>query len=230
MPGMQRRTRRRKIPPYIDLSQSIEIANDIYRRFGKTVSRDDLSAVLGNTPQSSSFYRKNRSMTRFGLLEEVDRNTYHLTTLALRIVSDPSSAEATHSRLRAFRNVEPFARMQDLYAGKVCPDESALADAMERAGAVREEFKFEWAAAFMESARTAGVVSEQDGTVVAAPESGLLEGEHDRETPKREGVARLVFPFRGKGEARISFPESLSEDEMEKLIMFLRAYTSQGPD
>lgn len=41
-----------------------------------------------------------------------------------------------------------------------------------------------------------------------------------------KGTVRLVFPFKGKGEARIFFPEQLSKEEVGKLIMLLKAYVS----
>lgn len=225
------------------LAECLQVAKEIHNRIGRTISVDDLSSLLGNSPQSSSFIRKARAMKVFGLLEWLDPEGYRLTRLAIRIVSPDSTLEEAQARVEAFKNVEAFARIHDLYKGKLCPEEPLLADIIVREAHVKEEFKFQWSSAFIDSGQTAGLISEQGGRLIVKTDphdtvqadydfKGVNTMEATREGLESTGTgtARLIFPFRGKGEAKIFFPENLSEDELEQLIALLRAYMSQSKE
>ncbi len=230
----------RKDPPYIGLAESIEIARTMYERMGGTASRDDLGGLFGNTPRSSSFERKTRAMRSYGLLDESGTNTYRLTPLAVQIVAPTSGSEEAQARVNVFRNIDVFARIHDLYKGKVCPEESFLANTIEREVGVGPDAKYRWAKMFMESLKAAGLYSEQGGRIVVRADSSMVESrpvdfrsrieekETEMETTGQEtttqenhaqpGVVRLIFPIRGRIEAKIFIPENLTREEADKLI------------
>lgn len=240
-----------KEPPYLGLRQSLEISHEIYTRMGGSASRDDLAELLGNTPVSSSFTKKISALRVYGLLEESGNNHYKLTELAYRAVSPNSKLEEARARLEIFRKVIIFSKIHDIYKGKICPEISYLANTIERESGVTKDAKLRWAEAFLEAIEAVGLQSIQGGKTVIRSDVSVAESAIDEGRPQENGVEseyrptppstpleeksepgtiRLVFPFSGKGEAKIYLPGNLNQNEVKKLITLLEISLGDMPN
>lgn len=250
---MGRRLGSFKEPPYIGFAECLNVVIGIYEKMGGTASRDDLAEFLGNTPSSSSFVKKVSILRAYGLLTG-EGNAFILSDLARSIVAPSSKAEEAKAKVEAFRKIEVFARVHDMYKGKICPEEVYLANTIEREAGVPADSKSAWAKAFLEAVQAAGLYLTQGGKGVIRSDAPVIEsvpvetssqqeremdvtGNRATEAIAREenietgaGTVRLVFPFPGKGEAKIFLPGNLTQKEVEKLLALLRISLSEATE
>ena len=182
-------------PPYLGLDESLKIAQHIQERGGGTLSLESLAEVFGNSLKSSSFERKLSAVKNFGLIERL-RDSVRLTKLALAYVAPTVPEETTKARVEAMRNVGLLRQLHDRFAGGVLPPTDSLANLVLREYGATEPLHRAWADFFVESLRSAELLSSLGGrmTVRRSPDgaeagtSPLLAAALPEAAPQRRDV------------------------------------------
>lgn len=157
--AVNKRTKRKGVPPVLTLEQAISTAEGIYKMAGaQSVSPEDLASALGNVKTSSVFILKIAALKSYGLLARTDDENSALTELATRLFSAASEEEERAARLKIFRNPPPFALLHNAYAGQVLPEKKYLVNVLEKQGDISPDFYDEWAKRFESEGRYAGVI------------------------------------------------------------------------
>jgi hypothetical protein len=111
--------------PYMDLRDALAVAEAVHKTTGSTVCQpDQLAAALGLSMRSSGFRMRMGTARLFGLVEsERGSGGAKLTPVGQMVV------DATRERggkAKAFLNVPLYAKLYELYRGKVLPPTAAL--------------------------------------------------------------------------------------------------------
>ncbi len=149
-------------PPYLGLAESLKVAQEIQERGGGTLSLESLAEVFGNSMKSSSFERKLSALKNFGLIER-QRDSVRLTKLALAYVAPTAAEEQVKAKAEAMRNVALLRQLHDRFAGGVLPPADSLANLVLREYGANEPLHRSWADFFVESLRSADLVSSVGG-------------------------------------------------------------------
>ncbi len=99
-------------PPYLNLSDAIRIAEQIYEQGGGTADNNLLPVLMKNSNSSSSFARKLQAMKGYRLISSAT-SPVTLTEIGLAIVA-PKDESARLSNMRsAAIGPEPFRRIYE---------------------------------------------------------------------------------------------------------------------
>jgi hypothetical protein len=152
-------------PPFLDLSEAVDIVKRIYYDAGGSVSEDQLSSLIKNSVKSSSYRRKMQALKNYGLITQDGSNgRINISSLGRNIIAPTSPDDKYQAIKTAFLNIETFKTLYELWAGKILPvDEFLLNTIRERAGIPPELVK-QWKNIFMSSGTAAGLFQQrQDG-------------------------------------------------------------------
>jgi hypothetical protein len=103
--------------PYSDVSDAIAVAHGVLKGGGLPLSRDQLAAAMGLSPNGGGFATKIATARTFGVIES-QGGKYQLTDLGHEIVDPARQGDALVS---AFLNVELYKRVFEEFRGKRLP-------------------------------------------------------------------------------------------------------------
>lgn len=182
-----------KAPLEFSLRGAVEVVSKIALE-GKSLSESRLAIVLGNTVTSSSFTRKIRTLTSYGLLVEQPGVQFGLTDLALAIALPRSVQAQAEAKKQAFLKIEQFNLLFNQHKGKLLPADEFLRNILEQEGGVPRDFSEVWVKHFKESARAAALFySRGDGKIQIAesPVHNDLSASPLDDRPNEKENARL---------------------------------------
>jgi hypothetical protein len=147
--------------PLLSLAEVIEIVKITYSKAGDTGSLDVLSRITGNSSSSSTFAKKISALKNFGVFI-IDKSTYTLTELGLRIAQPESFEQQATAIIEAFLNQEYLKKIWENYKGKRLPQEEYLANSIVNILAIPQELKIEWATYFISAGKYSGLLEERE--------------------------------------------------------------------
>lgn len=155
----KKRQKRKGVPPFLNMDESVSTAADIYKRAGAhPIAHEDLATIFGNAQTSSNFILKLAALRAYGVLAKVDDNASKLTEVAMRLCSATTEDAERSARLEIFRNLPPFTALHDAYAGQVLPEKKYLINILEKQGDISSDFYDEWTKRFESEGRFAGII------------------------------------------------------------------------
>lgn len=163
-----------KAPLEFGLDLAIDAVNRIVQE-GKSLPESTLAVMLGNTVTSSSFTRKVRALTAYGLLAELPGAQYALTELALAIALPRSAQTQAEAKKQAFLKIEQFNLLFNQHKGKLLPAEEFLRNILEQENNVPRESSQVWVKHFKDGARTAGLLYNRGDGKIQITESPILD-------------------------------------------------------
>jgi hypothetical protein len=234
-----------EMPPYLALEQALKIAREIQERGGGTLSLQSLAEVFDNSLKSSSFERKLSALRNFGLVERLPDGV-RLTRLALAYVAPTTADEQAKAKVDAMRNVTLLQQLHERFAGGVLPAAESLANLVLREYGAKEPLHKAWADYFVQSLRTADLLSSVGGrmTVRRSPDGAEssfapliarpLPEESVRDihssdsarggesaTVSRGDVQRLEIPLHDGSVAAVLLPRTADRDDIADIMALL---------
>jgi hypothetical protein len=151
--------------PYHTLADAIAVAGTILDKGAVPMARDQLSAAMGNQPDSGNFTNKLATTRMFGLMETVS-GKYQLTRLGFDIL-DSDAARVKSAKAQAFLNVPLYRRTYDEFRNALLPPRPhGLENAFVSFG-VSAKQKDKARRAFENSARLAGYFDNGNDKLLA---------------------------------------------------------------
>lgn len=152
------------VPPYISLKECIDLASTIYERGAGTMTLDDLATLMGTSIKSSGFRMKMVAMRAFGLLL-TDGRSARLSPLGKAIVAPTSREERQESIFQSFNSIPIFGLLHEKFQGGFLPEDTFLANIIEKEYSSPSEYKEKWLKCFKESGKAAGILRDDNGKV-----------------------------------------------------------------
>lgn len=161
--------------PYLDLDIAIEVAQAIFQRAGiNTCPLDELAAELGQTTTSGNFKLKTSTCRLFGFADKDGQSGVRLTDLGVRLVENHNLREV---KATAFLNVPLYAKVFEMYRGRLLPPSKALEREMQSVGVSAKQTD-KARHAFQRSAKQAGFFESGEDRLVR-PRSGAATTPED---------------------------------------------------
>jgi hypothetical protein len=178
------------IPPWINLKEAVEIISLIYDKGAGSLNEDDLATLLDTTIKSSSFRMRLVALRTFGLIR-TESQKIQLTPLALAIVAPSSPDERQEALLKAFTSISLHESLFNRYKGGYLPEDSFLANTIQREYDVQQGHREEWVECFKQSGRGAGILRDEGGKirVLQTPISSTLSMSTTSRVKDREDMA-----------------------------------------
>lgn len=234
--------------PYYGLARAIEVVQAVRRAGGSEASNTDVMRELNVAKTSERTWAYGiPAAQHFGLVERVGRGDdgrIRLTELATRIVLPASPEEARAAKAAAFRNPELYAKLLEKFAGHPIPTKDGLRNLLHRDFRIVESMAPIAADAFLESLRTAELVTAANmiaplgGT---APEKTTNGGASETPEPPPNSKALLVpadfviykCKITGGRIIDLPLPPDFSSSDVKRLHAFLQTQVdddeSEGP-
>ena len=108
--------------PYINLDQTVVLAQTVYNEYGGGCELSQLAASLGTTVTSSKFRNQMSAAKMFGMIEPRSK-TVKLTDLGVAVADPNQRAEA---KVRAFLSVPLYQKLYENFNGQMLPQETGL--------------------------------------------------------------------------------------------------------
>jgi len=183
------KTKKRRIgyrvrPPYMDLGKAIEVIRRIYEEAGGSVTEDQLSGIMGNSPSSSSFVYKVQALKTFQLIQQEGPGQHiTLSDIGRRVIAPTDPRERAQALREAFLGPETHRTLYDAYAGKLLPSGEFFLNAIRERCGVPQELATGWKDSFMGSGAVAGLLQERsDGKMQLRSESNSVTERGQEET------------------------------------------------
>src|SRR4030067_1641653 len=173
-----KRQKRREVPPFLSLEESVEICNKSYFKAGGDVSEDQLVNILDNPLTSSVYLQKRAALRAWGLISKDENNKYKLSSDAESIVQPKSEQDKRQALLNCFLRVDQRKRIAQNYAGKMLPDEQYFINSLVRELKIDHSVAKSWAKTFEESGKLAGIFIDVKGRL-------QIRKEYDKTTAER---------------------------------------------
>jgi len=228
------------VPPWMDLREAIELIKTIYEKGGGSMGLDDLATLMNHTIKSSAFTMKMGAMRAFGLVN-TDGQIVKLSSLGSAIVAPSSSDEYREAVFKAFNAISLYSSLHQKYRGGYLPEDSFLANTLQREFGVSSENREKWVESFKQSGRAVGVIRDEGGKIrvlqTPSPIGGQME--ETKETPtrtkgepwllgKRERIYEKdneeVFPIILDETRRVIVPINFDREDLEYLQGVLDLY------
>ncbi|MBM4160974.1 MAG: hypothetical protein FJ217_07735 [Ignavibacteria bacterium] len=208
-----------KWPPQLAADKAFDIADKIYRSFGKSVNVDLLPDILDCRRRSSYFAKRLLAMQAFRLAT-VGNGVLTLTPLALRIVAPVSEEEGHEAKIESIKSIPLLKEMLERYPGGHLPDEPLLRNLLSREHEVSDKPMGAWLKFVKDSveasrSRIARII-ETPGITAEQAIDEVLKGEPPQSVVHRRTVVgdvenMLKIPL--AGERYILIPRDLTEKE-----------------
>ncbi len=155
--------------PYINLDQTVGLAQTVYNEYGNACELSQLAASLKTTVTSSKFRNQMSAAKMFGMIEPRSK-TVKLTDLGVAVADPNQRAEA---KVRAFLNVPLYQKLYENFNGQMLPQDTGLEAEMCKLGVTTKSVS-RARQVFQKSATSAGFfASGRDRLVLPA----LLQGD-----------------------------------------------------
>jgi hypothetical protein len=165
-----------KAPFEFGLDLAVEAVNK-FAQEGKSLPESTVAVILGNTVTSSSFTRKLRALTSYGLIVEQPGAQFALTDLALAIALPRSSQAQAEAKKLAFLKIEQFSMLFNQHKGKLLPADEFLRNILEQECNIPRESSQVWVKHFKDGARTVGLLYRRGDGKIQITESPILPGD-----------------------------------------------------
>ena len=116
--------------PYVNLDQTVQLAEAVFNTYGSTCDLSQLSASLGTTVTSSKFRNQISAAKMFGVIEPRSK-VVKLTDLGASVV-DPNRQD--EAKVRAFLSVPLYQKLYENFDGQMLPQDTGLEAAMCKLG------------------------------------------------------------------------------------------------
>jgi hypothetical protein len=234
--------------PGVPLAESIELARFIEEHGLDGLSAGDIATSLGyKNIKTNTFSARLSAARQFGLLALKDEG-YSLTPLARSILHPVDPAEVPRLHRQALLEPTLYSELAAQFADKKLPDAAILGNVLYHNHQIISSAKQSAAEAFLESARFAGALGDDNvfrpnGATIAVNEgpkpvlanghaaalAALLVEEPDpaEARPTRSSDVRIDLRLWGAdaGKAiRVRAPEVITPDSFERLIQTLRLH------
>ena len=231
------------IPPWMDLKEAIGLVKTIHKRGAGSVGLDDLASLMNHTVKSSAFTMKMAAMRAYGLVH-TDGQISRLSSLGSVIAAPSSSEEYREAVFKAFNAIPLYSSLHQKYRGGYLPEDSFLANTLQREFRVSSENREKWVESFKQSGRAAGILRDEGGKVRVLQNPGP-NGEHmlpetrevstsREEIGEKKGAASIaeretsdsfsVFLEKGRS---VIVPIKFDREDLEYLHGFLELYVKR---
>lgn len=183
------RMKRGSFPPYLGLSEGFELARLIYEQGGGQASYDAMSQLTGNSSSSSNFVKKIGALKLYGLISE-QNSTVTLTEQGSAIAAPISEGSDRSAKKASFLNVPTFAKLFERHKGKLLPADEFLRNILEQNIGIPRELSADWAKAFKDAAKAAGLLFDRPDGKIQILETPSLESERQASrTDSQDGLS-----------------------------------------
>jgi hypothetical protein len=211
--------------PGVDLAESVKLCESIDELGLDGRSSSDIASALGyKNIKTNTFSARLSAARQFGLLTLTDEG-YELTPLAREILHPVDPAERPRLFRRALFNPPLYAELAERMADKRVPEAELLGNLLYHHHKIIASAKHTAAEAFLESARFAGALGEDqvlrpNGLVPAKPTSDRPLGKRAVGTGVRIDL-RLWDEDEGKT-IRVRAPDTITAASFERFLQAFR--------
>jgi hypothetical protein len=218
--------------PSFGLKEVLADAGKLYQKYSHaSFSQAEVASGLGMSSTSSSFSRRLRSLTEFGLLDTTGGN-YRISKLFHNLADAQNGTSVFKtSAFSAIQRSTVFADILSDFKTKL-PEQAVVAQRLEKQRGFNADRAKEVAAVLQKSLEFAGVVDSNNNILptrdapearFANPQDVLLEQEVEREPPSARSPRRSEIPLSDGRVAVVVYPHDLTTAEAQKIGSVLTA-------
>lgn len=195
------RKRRGTYPPFVRLSDAVELAKKINEQAAGSATYDLFSQITGNTKTSSSFVKKVGALRLYGIIEETD-NVVTLSDTGSRITHPVNEIDDALAIKEAMLRVDTLSRIYERHRGRLLPEDQFLVNILVQELKVDSEVAPQWVEWFKDACRASRLIYQRPDGKAQVLDSPLASGratsdrceqdETDTGAPRHEQVATTV--------------------------------------
>jgi hypothetical protein len=224
-------------PPWINLKDGLELISIIYERGAGSISSDELARLMKSTVKSSAFGMKLVALRKYGLIQ-TEGHAIKITQLGNAIMAPSSNEERQAAIFQSFNSIQLHAQLHQRYRGGFLPEDSFLANTLEREFNVSPDDKDKWVECFKESGKVAGVLNYEGGKIRVLQAPTASSGPNPPFSPLRQGDPlpppppppidhKSHFEVVLDENRRVSVPLELNREDLEYLQGVLDLYVKR---